>query len=497
MSKAMESQPAERTHGQILKSSAWIGGSSVLNIAIGIIRTKAMAVLLNPAGFGLFGIYGSISSLAQSVAGMGLSSSGVRQIAHAMSSDDTQSIGRTAAVLRRTSILTGLLGAVLLAVFARKVSILTFGNSQHAGAIVLLSIAVFFQVISNGQHALIQGMRRIRDLAEMRVLGTALGALLSISLVYFLREKGVVPSLVAVALITLSVSWWYSRKIHIQPPSLLPAQLRQEVSALLKLGLVFMSNYFMGMGSAYAVRVFLLRNIGFAAAGYYQSASTMGRLYTGFVLESMGADFYPRLTACNEDNSACNRLINEQTQVGLLLAGPGVIATLTLAPVAIALFYSTKFSAAVGLLRWISLGAILQVITWPMSYMVVAKGKRAIYFGTEMALGIMSISLAWICVRSFGLNGAGIALLGTNVFHGLMLLPISRHLSGFRWSAANRQTGLLFLSLAALVFAAFYVLPFIMATCLGILAALLGAIYSIRTIVRVVPWARIPQPIRR
>ena len=45
----------------------------------------------------------------------------------------------------------------------------------------------------------------------------------------------------------------------------------------------------------------------------------------------MGADFYPRLTAVSKDNVACNRLVNEQARISLLLAGPGVIGTLTLA----------------------------------------------------------------------------------------------------------------------------------------------------------------------
>src|SRR5436305_15174455 len=42
---------AESSYGQILKSSAWIGGSQAANIALGIVRTKAMAILLGPAGF--------------------------------------------------------------------------------------------------------------------------------------------------------------------------------------------------------------------------------------------------------------------------------------------------------------------------------------------------------------------------------------------------------------------------------------------------------------
>jgi Polysaccharide biosynthesis protein. len=104
----------KHTYGQILKSSAVIGGSSMLNIIIGIIRTKAMAMLLGPSGVGLMGLYGSITDLTISVAGMGINSSGVRQIAEAVGSDDTERIARTAAVLRRISILLGVLGAFFL-----------------------------------------------------------------------------------------------------------------------------------------------------------------------------------------------------------------------------------------------------------------------------------------------------------------------------------------------------------------------------------------------
>src|ERR1700722_3505913 len=75
------------SYGQILTSSALVGGSSALNIVVGIVRTKAIAILLGPAGFGLFGLYGSIANLTQSICGMGINSSGVRQIAEAVGTD--------------------------------------------------------------------------------------------------------------------------------------------------------------------------------------------------------------------------------------------------------------------------------------------------------------------------------------------------------------------------------------------------------------------------
>src|SRR5262249_4281552 len=158
-------------------------------------------------------------------------------------------------------------------------------------------------------------------------------------------------------------------------------------------GFAFMSSAMLTMGVAYATRVLLLRNEGFEATGLYQAAWTLGGLYVGFVLQAMGADFYPRLTASANDNPVCNRLVNEQTRIGLLIAGPGLLATLTFAPIVISLFYSAKFVGAVGILRWICLGTTLQVISWPMGYIILAKGKRNLFFWSEVAWAIVSLGL--------------------------------------------------------------------------------------------------------
>jgi antigen flippase len=487
----------KQSYGQILKSSALVGGSSVVNIAIGIVRTKVMAVLLGPAGFGLFGLYGSIANLSQSLAGLGVNSSGVRQIAEAVGADDTERIAQTTTVLRRTSIVLGILGAGFLIVFSRQVSALTFGTSERAGSVCLLSLAVFFQLVSAGQGALIQGMRRIADLAKMGVLGAFFGTLISIPTVYFLREKGVVPSLVGVGAMTIVTSWWYSRKILVHTPAMSASRVGQETVALLKLGFAFMSSSLITMGVAYVVRITILHRVGIAATGFYQSAWTLGGLYVGFILQAMAADFYPRLTASAHDNTACNRLVNEQARVGLLLAGPGVIATLTFAPVVITLLYSAKFGPAVGILRWVCLGATLQVVTWPMGFIIMAKGRPGLLVFCELAWGIVSLGLAWICVTTFGLNGAGIAFFGSYLFHAFLIYPIVRQLSGFRWSAENRQTGLLFLILIAAVFCGFFLLPLQWALVLGIIVGLISGAYSLRALVHLIPLNRIPVFVRR
>jgi antigen flippase len=487
----------ERSYRQILKSSALIGGSSIVAIAIGMVRTKAMAVLLGPAGFGLMGLYTSIADFTRSVAEFGINGSGVRQIAEAAGSGEEERIARTAFVLRRTAVVLGLIGAGMLVAFSGLASQLTFGDEGRAGAVAVLGLAVFFRLVADGQGALIQGMRRIGDLAKMGIFGAIFGAIASVALVYLLGEDGVEFAVVAVAATGLAFSWWYSRKLEVCAPKMSIADVREEASALLKLGFAFMASGILMMGASYAVRTIVLRTEGLDAAGLYSAAWTFAGLYVNIILQSMGADFYPRLVAAVNDHPKCNRLVNEQTAVSLLLAGPGVIATLTFAPIVIPLFYSAEFADAAEVLRWICLGIAIRVITWPIGYIIVAKNNRLIFLATEVAWTAVNVGLTWACVTAFGLNGAGIAFFASYVFHGIMIYPIVRSISGFSWTYDNIKLGGLMLMSVSVVFIVCLQFSFWTQVIVGCSFLVATGAYSLLSLAKTTESTTFPRVLRR
>jgi enterobacterial common antigen flippase len=494
---AATQETARQSHGQILKSSGLIGSSQLINIGFRIVRTKAMALLLGPSGVGLLSLYSSISDTATLLAGMGLNSSGVRQIAEAVATGDTQRVARTITSLRRVALLVGTIGGLLLVALCTPVSRATFGNDQHAGQVILLSFAVFLTAIAGAQTALVQGMRRIADLARLSVLGAFFGTVFSVTIVYVFGQGGLVPSLVCVAAMGIATSWWYARKVKVERIVMTWGEVTQEAGELLKLGLAMMGGTAANLLAAYAVRIIIRQDVGIAAVGFYQAAWVLGGFYVDFILQAMGVDFYPRLTGAAGDNRECNRLVNEQTEVGLLLAGPGLLATLTFAPLVISLLYTAQFQPAVEIFRWICLGMMLRVVTWPMGFIQLAKGKRNLFLGLQFVASVLHVGLVWVGLKLFGLIGAGVAFFALFLIHLTIVRWVARELSGFRWSCANRRRGLLFTLLSAVVFGSWYVLPHGLSIVFGTTITLVAGIYSLRILCSFIPMGRLPPVARK
>lgn len=477
-----------------MKSTLLIGGASIVNVFFSILRNKAIAVTLGADGVGLFSLYNSILDLAHAVSGLGVQSSGIRQVAEASGMAQLNRIARIARILKWVSFLLGLVGALLVAATALQISNWTFGNDQHRLAIVVLAVAVLLRVAAGGQMALIEGTRRIASLTRITILTAIGGTMATVALVSLFGARGLAPSLVAIAAVTLVVSWWYNKKILLPPAVMSRRDLQHEAGALLKLGFVFMTSSLLAFGTAYAIRIVVLQHGGVAMAGLYQAAWALGGLYAGLVLQAMGTDFYPRLTATSRDNALWNRLANEQTKISILLAGPGIIATITFAPFVTNLFYSGEFFAAGDLLRWICLGMVMRIVAWPMGYIILAKGARTFFLISEAAAAVVQVGLTWLLMTWFGLIGAGMAFLGLYLWHSALIYLLVRHLTGFRLSSANVAAILILSGTAGSTFAATQLLPVASAIMVGAATTVASGVYSLWQLAELMPQM---SPLRR
>jgi len=428
-----ETKPTSTFRSQ-LKTLSVVGGASVLNILIGMVKTKFVAILLGPSGVGLVSVYGQIIAVVTTVTGFGISTSGVRQVAEATGTNNSEQITRTIITLRRASWLTGGFGALVMVIFCSPISHFTFANSEYAMPIAIIGITLLLSSVSTGQISIIRGTRRITDYAKINVIGALFGALISIPCLYFWGKDGIVVSLVASSASALITSWWYSRKVPLVPITVSWSESRKEARTLLILGTTFMGAALVSTATTYAIQAFLINRFSMADAGIYQAAYILSGVLVGFVLNAMGSDYYPRLTAVSNDNPSIYAMINQQSLISILLALPCLALMMVFSPMVINLFYTESFSSAVPVLRWCILGIFGRVVTWPLGFVLLAKGKGKLFFLTESIGCIIHLSAVFLFTHLWGLKGAGIAFLFLYTFHLFLMLIVVHRLVGATWS---------------------------------------------------------------
>lgn len=467
------------SYKRILRSTSIIGSASVINVFVGLLRMKLAAILLGPSGVGLIGLMQSLMATASAVAAMGLAPAATRQIANANAQNDLGRVSMIRQALFLGTIALALGGATLLWAGRHVLAERVLNDVTVADTVGWLAIGVALTVASGSQGALLNGLQRIGDLARVSVGSALLSMLIGSAALLLWKDRGLIIFVITAPLASFLIGYWYIAKV---PKMTVGAAsfsaLTQEWGKLLRLGVALMITGLMWSVAHLAVRALIKNELNGDALGCFQAGWTIGSTYLGFVLAALGTDYYPRLSAVIHDSGQANRLINEQSEVALLLAGPILVAMLGIAPWLIELLYSKDFIDAVSLLRWQVLADVLKIASWPLSYCLLASGNARAHILTEsLAIGIF-IGLTWILLPIVGIAAAGISFFV--IF--IILLPINYFLAkratDFRWTPTVWILGLNLLVVSTVVFIAGFWSKWFGGG-IGLLAAVMLGLYGV------------------
>lgn len=433
----------------ILRSSSIIGGAQVINIAVGLIRMKAAAVMLGPAGVGLVGLYTNLMQTAASVASLGFGTVGTRQIATAHAEGGDLAVGRSRRVLFWGTLGLALIGAALFWLASGWLARVVLDDPARSSDVGWLSLGVALMVAAGYQSAVLTGMRRVGDLARITIGAGGLGTAMGVLALWLWGADGLLAMVLIAPAATLALGHVFVARLGPpQGPAPLLPEMIEDWRKLARLGFAFMLSGLVTMLGHLGARLLVQHELGAAALGQFQAAWTIGMTYLGFVLGAMATDYYPRLSAAIHDPAQASRLVNEQTEVALLLCAPVLLAMLGGAPWVIRLLYSAEFGPAVDILRWQLLGDILKVMSWPLSFVILAHGAgKTIVLTESLGMGTMLLAI-WIGLPWIGITATGAAFL---VMYGLYLPLVwwlGGRLIGFRWSRAVLAQALALLTAA-------------------------------------------------
>jgi O-antigen/teichoic acid export membrane protein len=399
----------QSSYRQIMKATSIFGGVQVYNIIISIVRSKFIAILLGPAGMGIAGLLTSTTGLISSVSNLGLSTSAVKNVAAANTSGDAIRVGTSVAVLRRLVWITGIIGTVFTLSFAPWLSELTFGNKDYTFAFVLISITVLVTQINAGQLVVLQGMRKLQFLAKADIAGVTIALLTSIPIYYAWGTKGIVPAIILSSFVTLFLSWYFSSKIKIEKVKIDRTALFSEGGDMVRMGFFLSLSSMITMATSYIVRVFISHSGGVEQVGLYSAGFSIINTYVGMVFAAMATDYFPRLSGIVHDIGKAKTIINQQGEVALLILAPILTVFMIFINWIVLLFYSSRFLPIDSMIHWAALGIFFKAASWPIAYLIIAKGDSKLFFYNELIVNIYMVGLNVLGYEWKGLEGLGIS----------------------------------------------------------------------------------------
>lgn len=411
----------QSSYRQIIKATSIFGGVQVFNILISIIRSKFVAVLLGPAGMGIMGLLNSTIGLISSITNFGLGTSAVKDISIANNTGDNQRIAIVATVFRSLVWITGILGALSVAILSPWLSQLTFGNRNYTLAFLWISITLLFKQLSSGQLVILQGLRKLQYLAKANVLGSFLGLFIALPLYYLYGVDGIVPGIIGTSLMSLTFSWFYSRKVVFEKVKITGNQLIHEGKNMLQLGFMISLSGLLAVGASYLVRIYISRTGGVEQVGLYNAGFALINTYVGLIFNAMATDYYPRLSSVAHDNILCKQSINQQAEIALLILSPILIIFLFFINWVVILLYSSQFIAINSMIYWAALGIFFKAPSWCIGFIFLAKGEGKIFFWSELIANLYILLFNLLGYHYWGLTGLGVSFL---VSYFLVLLQV-------------------------------------------------------------------------
>lgn len=383
----------------------------VFNIVISILRSKIIAVLLGPAGMGIAGLFTSTTSLVSGITNFGLGTSAVREVAAASESGDVNRVSRVVTVFRRLVWITGTLGAVVTLVIAPWLSQLTFGSKDYTLAFRWLSVTLLFNQLASGQNVLLQGMRRLKFLARANVVGSVIGLLISVPVYYFWRIDGIVPAIILTSIASLTIASYFSSKIKVDKAVVENRDVIAEGQGMMKMGLMLSISGLITTAASYIVRIYISNTGGVEYVGLYSAGFAIISTYVGLVFTAMSTDYYPRLSGVAHDNRQSSNLINQQAEIAILIIAPILTVFLIFINYVIILLYSNKFTSINGMVHWAALGMFFKAVSFPIGYILLAKGASKTFFWSELAANSYMLLFNVMGYKYLGLDGLGVSFL--------------------------------------------------------------------------------------
>jgi PST family polysaccharide transporter len=388
-------------------------------MATQLVRGKLAALLLGPAGVGVYNQLSLTWNLFQIGGSLGSANGVIQHGAEALAAKDQQALRRLAStafiLLAATAMLLAALG-ILAAPWLSE--LLLNDQGDHAALLQLILLSVPLGVSAQVYRGLLSAGRQVRALVRVQIASDVGGAVVFALLIVRLGLAGAILGFMTTHLFALILAYFKARE------ALGAAAIRPRVGAFdwkvvrsnVGFGASGLVMIALGNLSILLVSRLVIGHLGIEANGIFANAWRIASVYLGAVTATAFSYYLPTITACEtakELSNEVNRTLRFYLYVlPLLMAG-----ILAFAEPIVWLILSRQFLAVALLLLVFVPAELMRIMAETLSMPLLARRQVKLFTLNYLVTAGAFVGMAAWLLPIFGLDGAALAYGASNIVY--------------------------------------------------------------------------------
>jgi PST family polysaccharide transporter len=446
---------------KLLKVMATMASASLLNQVLGIFTNKILAVVMGPAGVGMYGLYRQLVDIAGALAAIG-SSGGLVQ---AMSSTEGEARLRRLAAAMWLNALAIVATALAMIFLAPTIARLYFVQTDPAIERAVLWLGV---PVALSQFALI-GYNFLSVSRSFKLLGLVMvaPALASLAFSYPLAEAaahdnqwGYIGLLIAPPALQLLLALPLVRQLgwlrEVRASFRVKAQRDDFIHYLRLHGTTLLATA-VSFVTFLVLPPMLIANYGIDANGYFRSAWSLGMQNIAIMLGSFGAYIVPVLSGAKTEDER-GKVLNDASFAAVLFSLPLIGGMIVFQPLVIRILYNSQFLPSIEMLHWLLLGNYFRVVQWLFIMVSTTRAHMKIFTIASVGFSCSFLLIGWLSVGFSpgaspipwlaGIRGLGFAFFASYVITTIGTVAVTWRRYGY---FPERRTALVWLAGLAVI----------------------------------------------
>ncbi len=387
---------------------------------------KTIAIFTGPVGVALVGAFTNFIAITLTFANGAINTGIVKYTAEFK--EDEQELKLLFSTGVKISLFCSGIVGILLITLAPYFSFLIFIKQEYANPIRVLGLTIILYSLNSLFISILNGKGQIKNYTIVNAVGTLVGLITTVVLVYFFKIQGALYALVLsqsiVFFATVSLilkSDWFSWSFFNKTFDKAIAKKLSHYS------LMAITTALTVPVSQILLRNILIEKLGIYSAGYWQGMMRISDGYLMLITTSLSTYYLPKLSSIKTDSE-----LKLEIWKGFKIIIPtvlfGCITIYLMRIFIIQTLYTKDFFKMEELFLYQLVGDFFKMSAWILAYLMLAKAMIRLYIITEITFSLSYVLISYFCISYFGLNGTSIAFAINYIGYFFLLMLMFRKL---------------------------------------------------------------------